>query len=62
MHICLYIYIYIYISMCRFAVMRPISRLRLLDFGGFDSSRILTLRGGILIVSGGQGWENRPKT
>ena len=33
-------------------VMRPISLPYILDFGGFDSSRILVLRGGILMSMG----------
>ena len=49
MYICVYIYIYIY----TYIYISPNHPANIVDFGGFDSSIILNLRGGILMSIGG---------
>ena len=48
---CIYIYIHIYNTIV-YNVLRPISRLTIVDLKGLDSSIILILRGGILMSVG----------
>ena len=55
MYICIYIYIYIYIKRGGESAAPAATanlRTKILDFRGFDSSRILILSGGILVSIG----------
>ena len=52
MYVCIYIYIYIYRTLAPQIGRKPNPRSGIPDFGGFDSSRILVSRGGLLMSVG----------